>query len=99
DQAVGPDGRGGGDGPGGGDRSGAPDVPDERDGPESVSFDADAALRLAGHLAEIAWLAAPGDSGIAAVKRQVFSARADAATSTMATGVFLWASEEASGDA
>jgi len=99
DQAVGPDGRGGGDGPGGGDRSGAPDVPDERDGPESVSFDADAALRLAGHLAELAWLAAPGDSGIAAVKRQVFSARADAATSTMATGVFLWASEEASGDA
>ena len=54
----------------------------------------DRALRLAGHLAELAWLADPGDVGIAEVRRQVFTARADAATSTMATGIFRWAAAE-----
>jgi glyoxylase-like metal-dependent hydrolase (beta-lactamase superfamily II) len=55
----------------------------------------DAELRLAGHLAELAWLAAPADPAIADVRRRVFTARADAATSTMATGVFRWAAAEA----
>ena len=58
---------------------------------------ADADLRLAGHLAELAWLAEPADPGIAQVRQRVFAARADAATSTMATGVFRWAAEEAAG--
>ncbi len=57
----------------------------------------DEALRLAGHLAELAWLADPGDPGIGAVRRDVFARRAAAASSTMARGVFAWASRE-SGD-
>jgi glyoxylase-like metal-dependent hydrolase (beta-lactamase superfamily II) len=59
--------------------------------------EADAALRLAGHLAELAWLAAPDDTGIAEARHRVFSARADAATSTMARGIFRWAAREAQG--
>jgi hypothetical protein len=55
---------------------------------------ADPALRLAGHLAELARLAAPHDAAIADVHRRVFSARADAATSTMARGIFTWAARE-----
>jgi alkyl sulfatase BDS1-like metallo-beta-lactamase superfamily hydrolase len=54
----------------------------------------DAALRLAGHLAELAWLAAPGDPGVAEVRQRVCTARAEAATSTMARGVFTWAARE-----
>ena len=57
------------------------------------------ALRLAGHLAELAWLAAPEDEGIGRVRHEVFTARADAATSTMATGVFRWAAQESLGEA
>jgi glyoxylase-like metal-dependent hydrolase (beta-lactamase superfamily II) len=56
--------------------------------------DADAAQRLAGHLAELAWLAAPDDNAIAEIRRRVFAARAEAATSTMAKGIFRWASDE-----
>jgi alkyl sulfatase BDS1-like metallo-beta-lactamase superfamily hydrolase len=55
----------------------------------------DANQRLAGHLAELARLAAPGDAGIAEVHRRVFAARADAATSTMTRGIFRWAAEAA----
>ena len=55
---------------------------------------AEEALRLAGHLAELAWLAAPGDRGIGEVRREVYTARAEAATSTMAKGVFRWAARE-----
>jgi glyoxylase-like metal-dependent hydrolase (beta-lactamase superfamily II) len=54
----------------------------------------DEAQRLAGHLAELAWLAAPDDPAIAEIRRQVFAARADAATSTMARGIFRWAADE-----
>ena len=54
----------------------------------------DQALRLAGHLAELARLAAPGDPAIGEIHRRVFSARADASTSTMAQGVFRWAAQE-----
>lgn len=56
--------------------------------------DGDTALRLAGHLAEMAWLAAPGDAAIAEVRRVVFTRRAEAASSTMAKGVFGWAARE-----
>jgi hypothetical protein len=59
---------------------------------------AEHALRLAGHLAELAWLASPGDQGIGRMRQQVFTARADAATSTMATGVFRWAAQESVGE-
>lgn len=41
---------------------------------------------------------APDDSGIAEARHRVFSARADAATSTMARGIFRWAAREAQGD-
>ena len=62
-----------------------------------VAVGGDESLRLAGHLAEIAWLAAPDDGGVRAVRQQVFTARADAATSTMARGVFRWAAQESAG--
>jgi len=55
-------------------------------------------LRLAGHLAEFAWLAAPADPAVAQVRHHVFSVRADLATSTMATGVFRWAASESRSD-
>ena len=64
-------------------------------GGDDESSDAgDAALRLAGHLAELAWLAEPGDPAIADARRRVFTARADSASSTMAHGVFSWAARE-----
>jgi alkyl sulfatase BDS1-like metallo-beta-lactamase superfamily hydrolase len=56
--------------------------------------DAEADLRLAGHLAELAWLAAPDDPAVAGARRTVFTRRAEAATSTMAKGVFGWAARE-----
>ena len=62
------------------------------DAPESAA--AEHALRLAGHLAEHAWLADPGDEGIQRARREVFAARAARATSTMARGVFTWAANE-----
>jgi alkyl sulfatase BDS1-like metallo-beta-lactamase superfamily hydrolase len=58
----------------------------------------DDAMRLAGHLAELAWLAAPDDPGIQQARRTVFSRRADAASSTMAHGVFSWAARESGGE-
>ncbi|HNE38114.1 MAG TPA: alkyl sulfatase dimerization domain-containing protein, partial [Microthrixaceae bacterium] len=51
-------------------------------------------LRLAGHLAELAAQAAPGDSGVHAVRSEVFGARARAEASLMASGVFRWAARE-----
>jgi hypothetical protein len=59
-----------------------------------MAADAEARLRLAGHLAELAWLAAPGDPEVAQVRQRVFSRRADKATSTMAKGVFRWTADE-----
>ncbi len=55
-------------------------------------------LRTAGHLAELAWLAAPGDAEIRQARHRVFSIRADRATSTMATGVYRWAASESLAD-
>jgi alkyl sulfatase BDS1-like metallo-beta-lactamase superfamily hydrolase len=51
-------------------------------------------LRLAGHLAELAALAAPDDAGVHRVRAEVFAARAAAETSTMAKGIFGWAERE-----
>jgi alkyl sulfatase BDS1-like metallo-beta-lactamase superfamily hydrolase len=51
-------------------------------------------LRLAGHLAELAWLATD-DRRVKQVKRDVFTSLAQASTSTMASGVFRWAAAEA----
>jgi alkyl sulfatase BDS1-like metallo-beta-lactamase superfamily hydrolase len=58
----------------------------------------DEELRLAGHLAEMAWLAAPEDLGVQAVRQRVFAALASAATSTMSRGVFRWAERETTGE-
>jgi len=73
--------------------------PDGRgaDGPDPPEGSESPAMRLAGHLAELAWLAAPEDPGVQAARRTVFTRRADAASSTMAHGVFSWAARE-SGD-
>ncbi|HXW33397.1 MAG TPA: alkyl sulfatase dimerization domain-containing protein, partial [Acidimicrobiales bacterium] len=54
-------------------------------------------LRLAGHLIEMASQAAPEDSAIHKARARVFSVRAEAATSTMAKGVFAWAARESEG--
>jgi alkyl sulfatase BDS1-like metallo-beta-lactamase superfamily hydrolase len=51
-------------------------------------------LRLAGHLAEMAALAAPGDAGVHAARAEVFAARAAQERSTMSRGVFSWAERE-----
>ena len=63
---------------------------EEEDDIEAV----DGALRLAGHLAENAWLAAPDDAATQRARQLVFGARAVRATSTMARGVFNWAAAE-----
>ena len=55
---------------------------------------ADELLRLAAHLAEYAWLAAPDDEATQRARQAVFGARAARATSTMARGVFTWAARE-----
>jgi alkyl sulfatase BDS1-like metallo-beta-lactamase superfamily hydrolase len=47
--------------------------------------------RLAGHLAEMAALAAPADAAIATARATVFSRRAELERSLMARGVFSWA--------
>ena len=51
-------------------------------------------LRLAGHLAEMAALAAPDDAGVHTVRAEVFAARAAQERSTMSKGVFAWAERE-----
>ncbi len=68
----------------------------EEGGATGATGGQDGALRLAGHLAELAWLAAPDDRGVQEVRRAVFTRRADTASSTMAHGVFSWAARESS---
>jgi glyoxylase-like metal-dependent hydrolase (beta-lactamase superfamily II) len=58
----------------------------------------DERLRLAGHLAEFAWQAAPADEEVGAARHRVFSIRAEQATSTMSSGVYRWAASETAGD-
>jgi alkyl sulfatase BDS1-like metallo-beta-lactamase superfamily hydrolase len=53
-------------------------------------------LRLAGHLAELAAQAAPGDKGVHEVRAEVFGARAKEEASTMSKGIFSWAQHESS---
>jgi len=55
-------------------------------------------LRLAGHLAELAWLAAPDDAEVQQARHRVFTIRAQRSTSTMSSGVYRWAAREALGD-
>lgn len=52
-------------------------------------------VRLASHLAEWAWLAAPDDPDAADARTRVYAARAGSETSVMARGIFGWASREA----
>ena len=54
-------------------------------------------LRLAGHLAELAALAAPTDPGVHRVRAEVFTRLSETATSTMAKGVFSWTARESDG--
>jgi glyoxylase-like metal-dependent hydrolase (beta-lactamase superfamily II) len=54
----------------------------------------DRSLRLAGHLAELATLAAPADADAHAARAEVYGARTAASASTMAQGVFRWATNE-----
>ena len=51
-------------------------------------------LRLAGHLAELASLAEPGDTFILGAHADVFERRVAAEESTMSKGVFAWAAAE-----
>ncbi|MGB6453134.1 MAG: hypothetical protein WBH47_01470, partial [Streptosporangiaceae bacterium] len=55
-------------------------------------------LRVAGHLAELAWLVAPEDNEIAQARHRVYSIRAERATSTMSAGIYRWAAGESLGD-
>jgi alkyl sulfatase BDS1-like metallo-beta-lactamase superfamily hydrolase len=59
----------------------------------------DTSLRLAGHLAELATQADPSSALAHEVRAEVFARRAEAATSTMAKGVFSWAAAESRGHA
>jgi glyoxylase-like metal-dependent hydrolase (beta-lactamase superfamily II) len=51
-------------------------------------------LALACHLAEQAWLAAPGDRAVAAVRADVYAARAKSESSLMARGIYSAAAKE-----
>ncbi|MFM7068053.1 MAG: alkyl sulfatase dimerization domain-containing protein, partial [Actinomycetes bacterium] len=62
----------------------------------AVTLAADGDLRLAGHLAEFAALAAPGDPGVLAVRRDVNLARLNSERSLMAHGIYRWAADESS---
>ena len=53
--------------------------------------------RLAGHLAELAALAAPTDPGVHRARAEVFTRLSETATSTMAKGVFSWTARDSEG--
>ncbi len=50
----------------------------------------DGDLRLAGHLAELAWQADPTGAAVNAARADVFARRVAAEASTMSKGVFGW---------
>jgi alkyl sulfatase BDS1-like metallo-beta-lactamase superfamily hydrolase len=54
----------------------------------------DGGLRLAGHLAELASLAAPDDAEVQRGRAEVFERRQGAESSLMARGIFGWAASE-----
>jgi glyoxylase-like metal-dependent hydrolase (beta-lactamase superfamily II) len=56
---------------------------------------AEGELRLAGHLAELAWKAAPEDAEVQAARAEVNDARTAAETSLMAKAIFMTAAREA----
>jgi alkyl sulfatase BDS1-like metallo-beta-lactamase superfamily hydrolase len=60
---------------------------------------ADGNLALACELAEFAWLAAPSDARVRAVRAAVYRARADAETSLMAKGIYGAAARDCEPDA
>ncbi len=51
-------------------------------------------LRLAGHLAELAWQAEPDSRSVNAARHEVFTRRVAAEASTMAKGVFTWTASQ-----
>jgi alkyl sulfatase BDS1-like metallo-beta-lactamase superfamily hydrolase len=55
-------------------------------------------LPLACHLVEAAWLASPGDAGIARIRSDVYAKRARGETSLMARGIYSAAAKEGRGD-
>jgi alkyl sulfatase BDS1-like metallo-beta-lactamase superfamily hydrolase len=55
-------------------------------------------LRLAGHLAELAWQADPYSSEVRAARADVYGRRVAAEASTMAKGVFSWTAQESVSD-
>ncbi len=61
--------------------------------------DLSVSMRLAGHLAELAALAAPSDAGVHRARAAVFAHLSEQATSTMAKGVFTWTARESEGRA
>jgi alkyl sulfatase BDS1-like metallo-beta-lactamase superfamily hydrolase len=54
----------------------------------------DEGFRLAGHLAEMAWLAEPTNEDVQLHRQRVYEELAARATSTMSRGVFGWAARE-----
>jgi alkyl sulfatase BDS1-like metallo-beta-lactamase superfamily hydrolase len=60
----------------------------------AVALADDGELRLAGHLAELAALAAPDDTIVQGARADVFDRRVAAEASTMAKGIFGWAASE-----
>jgi len=60
----------------------------------AVALAADGELRLAGHLAELAALAAPDDPLVHGARADVNEQRVEAEASTMAKGIFGWAASE-----
>jgi alkyl sulfatase BDS1-like metallo-beta-lactamase superfamily hydrolase len=60
----------------------------------AVALAAAGDLRLAGHLAELASLAAPDDPMVQGARADVFEQRVEAEASTMAKGIFGWAVTE-----
>ncbi|HEY8547238.1 MAG TPA: alkyl sulfatase dimerization domain-containing protein [Acidimicrobiales bacterium] len=62
----------------------------------ALALAAEGNLRLAGHLAEMAALAAPDDPGVHKARAEVFGRRAAEELSTMSKGIFSWAADESS---
>ncbi len=56
-------------------------------------------LRLAGHLAHLAHQADPADPRAAEAEQRVYALRAEAASSTMARGIYTWTSSRAAPEA
>lgn len=84
--------RGPGAGPGAG--TGAEAGVEEAAREAAREADRDRRLRLAGHLAELAVLAEPADAEVLRAHAEVFEARVEAESSTMAAGIFAWAARQ-----